>query len=278
MRHSPDVVFINGRFLTQPFTGVQRFAKEIVLAIDRLLAECNEASQQFRLLMPRPAGWEMNLRRIVAQRVGLLNGHLWEQLVLPKAARGGPLLSLGNSGPVGHRAQFLTIHDAGVFANPRNFTRSFRIWYRWLHRRLGRSPARLFTVSEFSKRELIRYCGLPAERIEVVYNGCDHMERCSAAEDLLRVHCIVPGRYVLCVGWKSPNKNFGLVVEAVRRIGAPELDIVAVGASNRGVFRQTEKIDGVRIRDLGHVSDAASRRAGPAGSCRAPRARRTPSP
>ncbi len=95
-------VFLNGRFLSQSVTGVQRFSAEVADAIDRLIA-CGDWPET-TMLTPRlreagrtPAA---GFRRLQVQDVGHRHGHLWEQTDLPKAARGGTLVSLGNTAPV----------------------------------------------------------------------------------------------------------------------------------------------------------------------------------
>ncbi|RUY68367.1 glycosyltransferase family 1 protein, partial [Mesorhizobium sp. M7A.F.Ca.CA.001.05.1.1] len=40
---------INGRFLSQPTTGVQRYAREVVRALDTLLAEQNPLTRGLEL-------------------------------------------------------------------------------------------------------------------------------------------------------------------------------------------------------------------------------------
>ena len=59
---------INGRFLTQSLTGVQRYAAEIVKAMDGLLASGNAAPQlldaEWQILVPPAATTLGELRRI----------------------------------------------------------------------------------------------------------------------------------------------------------------------------------------------------------------------
>ena len=121
-------VFINARFLTQTTTGVQRYAIEVVKALDALVAAKAEeiAPYSFTLLAPKDARFDPGLEHVPLKRVGRLSGHLWEQLELPFYARHGLLLSLGNAAPLLKRNQVVTMHDAAVFANPRTFSLFFR--------------------------------------------------------------------------------------------------------------------------------------------------------
>ena len=251
-------VFINGRFLTQPLTGVQRYACEVLRGFDELLEE-RSSSAPFTLLTPQHAQVDLGLRNIRQRGVGKVKGHLWEQLVLSAHAADGVLLSLSTTGPVRHPRHLVTIHDAGVYANPGNFSLAFRTWYRTLIPLLGRSAAAVFTVSEFSKGELAARAGIPAEKMAVTHNGVDHVRRHASEPECLREHGLVPGRYVLCVGADNPNKNIGLVIEAMGMLGDPDLTLVNVGAGNSRVFQSPGGRSGAPVRNLGHVSDGALR-------------------
>src|SRR4051812_40220778 len=106
-------VFINGRFLTQRTTGVQRYAQQTLLALDDLVSESSVSCPSFTVLAPRGTATP-SLRTIRFREVGPLRGNAWEQLTLPIAARGGLLLSFAPTGPIVKARQLVTIHDAAV--------------------------------------------------------------------------------------------------------------------------------------------------------------------
>lgn len=251
-------VYVNGRFLSHPITGVERFAAEVISALDKLLGHCPTAhlSQgRVQLLVPQNACKELSLHYIRTRRIGRLKGHLWEQLELLAASSDGVLVGLANTGPLWHRRQLITIHDASVFANPGNFSLAFRSWYRLLIPRLGRRAKKILTVSEFSKGELIRYCEFPETKIEVVYNGVDHIIREPADAYFVSGRNIIPGNYLLCVATSSPNKNIGLVTDALQFLDGVDLDLVTVGGTNSKVFSESSLSRNRRVHELGYVSD-----------------------
>jgi hypothetical protein len=110
--------FINGRFLTHKLTGVERYAAEIVKAIDGLLVsnQCPASLRgaEWHLLVPPDANETIALKQIALRKIGRLSGHAWDQIDLARAAAGGRLISLANSGPVLHRDQIVVIHDAAA--------------------------------------------------------------------------------------------------------------------------------------------------------------------
>ena len=77
----PAQWFINGRFLSQPATGVQRYAEEIVRALDEVLAEQDgpRARLKAELLCP-PGSRELpGLKTISCRWVGHGTGHVWSK-------------------------------------------------------------------------------------------------------------------------------------------------------------------------------------------------------
>ena len=90
----------------------------------------------------------------------------------------------------------------------------------------------LISVSETTKRDIVRHLGLPDERITVVYEGVDH--------DLFRPIVARPLQepYVLFVGSEQPRKNLpGLLrafAEVKRDRRLADLKLVKVGRSSGG--------------------------------------------
>src|SRR5690606_1228423 len=117
---------INGRFLTQPITGVQRYAREIVNSLDGLVATGHELANglDLELIVPRGTDSLLQLQSIRLREVGTLKGHLWEQIVLPASVRHG-LLSLCNTGPLALRNHIVCIHDASTRSFPSSYSFHF---------------------------------------------------------------------------------------------------------------------------------------------------------
>ena len=91
---------INGRFLTQNLTGVQRYCREIVSSLDNLLQDEQwRAALTAKIIVPSAGAHCLDLHAIGVQpTLGRVGGPAWTQCVLPILSR-GVLLSLGNLGP-----------------------------------------------------------------------------------------------------------------------------------------------------------------------------------
>jgi glycosyltransferase involved in cell wall biosynthesis len=254
------VVDINGRFLTQATTGVQRYATQLVQALDRQLTRdpALRGSYRLRLVVPtKPRHRTLALQHIPLVAVGHLTGHGWEQLELPVLARGRLLLNLCNTAPLVGRT-LVTIHDASVFAVPEAYSPAFRTWYRTLLPMVGRRSERVITVSQFSRGELVRWAGIPPGKVEVSPPGAEHILGTPADMAVLSRLAVTSGRYILAVGSRSPHKNLESVTRAVAQLGSARLPLVVAGGANARVFAGSRTPDADR-HDAGYVSDGELR-------------------
>ena len=248
-------IFINGRFVTQRTTGVQRFAWEVVHAVDLELREGKSelANRNWTLVVPAEPPPGISLQRIAVRVVGGASGHLWDQLVLARAARSGIVVNLTNGGPLVHPRSVVIIHDAGVFRTPGNYTRRYVLLHRLLGSCLART-SRVGTVSEFSRRELAAIFRMDGSRIFIVPNSCEHLRGIVPDETVLTRLGLVAGRYFLCVGKPSANKNLTTAIAAFARLG-PSHKFVMVGMADRAVFRKVIDHVPAGVIVTGHLSD-----------------------
>jgi glycosyltransferase involved in cell wall biosynthesis len=251
------MIAINGRFLTQGMTGVQRFATEIVAAADALAAA--GAWPAARVLHP-PGARDAGLRGFHAEVVGKRGGQAWEQIDLPRALGGDFLINLGNTAPVvaGSR-QAVVIHDAGAFDTPESYSFAFRSWYRLLQKRLARGGATLLTVSAFSRGRIAAALGVDEATIGVLPEGGEHVLRIPADGAVLARHGLQTARYALVVGNPAAHKNLSALSAAATVLGQHGLVLAVAGAADPAVFRAGGGVAAEAARVLGRVSDAELR-------------------
>ncbi|MCS6853849.1 MAG: glycosyltransferase family 4 protein [Elioraea sp.] len=246
---------VNGRFLVQAVTGVQRVARELVAAADLLAAEGRWPAT--RLVAP-PGARLPALRTMAAGTTGPLFGQAWEQVVLPVATGGGWLLNLGNTAPLAAGArQTVLIHDAGAFDTPGSYSMAFRTWYRLLQRTLARFGARIVTVSNFSRGRIAAALRLDPATIPVIPEGAEHILREPADLSVLARNELVPGRYVLAVGTGAQHKNLSLLAAARGLLAERGLALAVAGRADPSVFRRAGALEGAI--SLGRVTDGELR-------------------
>ncbi|MEH3102706.1 MAG: glycosyltransferase family 1 protein [Sphingomonas phyllosphaerae] len=225
-------VFVNGRFLTQPVSGVQRYAQEIVTALDTLAGE-GALGSRYVLLTP-PGARTLPLRHIETRTIGTRAGHYWDQVEFARAARAGVALCLAMTGPVALRRQVVVIHDAAVQRHPEHFSKPYVVAHRWLDRLLARRAV-IATVSEFSRRELADVLPVAAADIVVAANGAEHLSIPPDSGIVERLG-LTEGGYFLTLGNLTRNKNLAVALRALARLQPGSAKLVAVGRIDRAVF------------------------------------------
>jgi glycosyltransferase involved in cell wall biosynthesis len=163
-------IAIDARELSSQPTGVGRYLAEIMREWGTM---ADALQHDYVLCAPASIAYEGPLRVTRAIEAGA--GTLWEQRALPRLARearADVLFCPGYSAPLfGTPPIVVSIHDVSFAAHPE--------WFRWregIRRRLvtrasARRAARVLTLTEFSKREIVEHLGVPADRIEVVHPG-----------------------------------------------------------------------------------------------------------
>jgi len=247
---------VNGRFTVQGLTGVQRYAQEIIRAMDNLLAQDDRIARQLglQLVVPPGAQYVPVMSHTAVRQTRLGSGHLWDQIVLPWYEKAG-ILSLGNSGPILARRHIVCIHDANTFVAPESYSRAFGTVYRALLPLIGRRARRVATVSKFSASMLVKYEICATEKIFVVYNGHEHALRWNGRRaDLRRVN-LTTRPYVLLLGSQAKHKNIEVVLKGAPALEAAGIDIVVVGGFS-GIFSDgARRVSGSNIHYAGYVSD-----------------------
>lgn len=209
-------LLINGRFLTRPVTGVERYGHMLL----RVIAEQWPTA---RILIPGRWQGPSEVHGLGTERVGGLGGHAWEQLQLPRAV--GPsdlLLSPANTGPLRVRNQVVVIHDLAALQHPEWFDRRFAAWYGFLLPRLSRRVVRVITVSQVMGSAIEQRFSLDPDRVRVVA-PCT-MPLGEANRD---IH--VGGPYLLMVASQDPRKGYADALAWFSRFTDPLFQLVIVG-------------------------------------------------
>jgi len=129
----------------------------------------------------------------------------------------------------------------------------------------ARRAERIFTVSETSKADILRYCDVAAERIIVVYNAIDDRfatppepEAIERVRERYQLH----GPFALYVGNIKPHKNLERLIDAfdlVRRGGFERLELLIIGDQISKYPRLRRAVDKHKlhkhVRFLGFVPD-----------------------
>jgi glycosyltransferase involved in cell wall biosynthesis len=123
------------------------------------------------------------------------------------------------------------IHDLTPMVMP-CFPRRIALLLRFLLMRSAKSSAAIITVSENSRRDILRICRIPPSKVHVVHEGydCALFTDAPPEPDLihqLRLRLGVTRPYILHHGAIQPRKNLPRLIAAYRRVLArnPQLDV-----------------------------------------------------
>jgi glycosyltransferase involved in cell wall biosynthesis len=233
--------YINGRFLSQPITGVQKFA----LGLSQALIQ---SGAEVVLLTPAnalPTNLEAEHRQI-----GKYQGQFWEQIELPAYLRkmGNPMLySFCNSGPLTYPQQFVCIHDLSFLRFPQYFKWHYTAWSRYRTRVLLKNAKEIATVSEFSKSEIYKNYPWFHKEISVIHNGIYFGQ---AMPDSGFTEIEQP--YALFVGGNDPRKGLARLLN----VWNDSLPLLVITGRNAGFFHKQQLPADKHIRFIWDIDDA----------------------
>lgn len=230
----PTDIIINGRFLTQGITGVQRYARELLTAFDILLEERSDLD--VRLLTPPMNAADIPVLRNIRHRmVGQRQGHAWEQIDLPRHVKDAVLFCPGNTAPIlsllGTRRVVVTVHDLSYRYFPEAYSRSFRLLYNGLIPLILRRARRIITVSSSEKQAIVKHYPFSEGRLIAIQNG----GLPTGMEQQVSQPSVDPT--ILYVGSLSKRKNFpGMLAAAVHLARKRGVHFVFIGSVPQGLM------------------------------------------
>ena len=243
-------IIINGRFLTQKITGVQRYAREITAALDKFVDK-----EQIEIVVP-PETEELPVyKNIKIVKVGIFHNRMWEHISFPLYVMkcGGVSLNLCNVAPL-LSPGIVCIHDVKIKAHPEFFSTKFLIWYKLLFFNAIKRAKLIITDSEFSKNEIIKYYNIDSARIVIVPCGWQHLKKINYDEKTLKKYNLLKENYYFAMSSLEPNKNFKWIADMANN--NPNEKFVIAGSINDKIFAEGL---GFRCPDnmklIGYVSD-----------------------
>jgi len=130
----------------------------------------------------------------------------------------------------------VTIHDCIHLRFPQYLPSRAAFHYaRVMMRMSARRSRRVLTVSQASKDDILHYLGVPAAKVEVIYNALD--ERLALVPtpdevDRVRQRFLLTSPFILYAGNIKPHKNVDRLIEAfsiLRRRGVEDVKLLIIG-------------------------------------------------
>lgn len=243
------MLYINGKFLTQRITGVQRVGVELVKELDKLVKP-----GEVEILSPPGRITKIALNNIKIREIGKKANNFWVQWTFLRYVQNheGIALTLAGLCPI-LKPDFFLAHDVTFKRYPESFSLSFRIIYNIGYKLTLKRCKQLYTVSEFSKREMAEIYGLNQNNITVIYNSSQQLIFEKYKDISLEKWGLRENEYYLSVSSKNAHKNQMYIVEIAKKY--PELTFVITGGNVPKSFHSIEFEHLANIVVTGYLSD-----------------------
>jgi glycosyltransferase involved in cell wall biosynthesis len=195
----------------------------------------------------------------------IYNDLIWTQLIVPLKAQyeSFSLLHMPAvfSPMFPSKPTIVTIFDVIIMRFPQYFSKWHHYYFEHILPKSLENSVHIITISESSKRDLVKYYDIPQEKISVTY--LSHSEKFRVIETpLVEIVKNKYGlkKYIILVGTIEPRKNILRILLAFSKVlkNHPDVQLVHVGSRGWGQDKIFSKLDELNIRDsvrlLGKIS------------------------
>ena len=163
-----------------------------------------------------------------------------------------------------HVPSVAVIHDLNFEHFPKDLPWSVILYYQKMFPRFARSARRIDTVSEYSKQDIINHYQIPANKIDVVYNGCSEQFKPVDPEvrNRTRKQFTNGAEYFIFVGSLHTRKNLVNLFKAFdlfRETDQKVIKLIIAGARMWWTNEIREAFDSMKHKEdvvfTGRVSD-----------------------
>lgn len=260
MKNKMKKIAINGALLMGEITGIERYAREILNIIDEI---CEKGL--FILVVPKSANNIPQYKNIEVKYYGRFKGTLWIQTNYFYYVIRHSLIPFSFDAIVPFfKPGIATIHDISFKVNHDFFNDGIKgylaILFREIfYKRCTKKCSTIFTVSNYSKKEICKHYSYDADKIIVTGNGWNHIEKITPNYQLRIEHpewFYKPFFYSLSSIAK--NKNIKWIIETAKLNS--EYSFLIAGGIQKHSSNVLENLENVKnIILCGRVSDADSK-------------------
>lgn len=208
---------IDGRFLAHMSSGVDRYAYNIVLALDKICG-----GKDIEIIIPPDVKNTPDYKNI--KKVVMRSSKMWTQGVFGIYARktGRIPVNLCNEVSLIAPRGIVCLHDVcyaeseDLFPQIKDYPEDEISWFNDIYKRIKKKADRIITVSEFSKGRIMDRLGIAADKITVIGNGWQHFEGVKTDDTVLDKFNLTKGKYFFTVSSPNKNKNVNWVLECAK--------------------------------------------------------------
>ena len=234
----PKKVIINGAFLCNQLSGIERFAFELTKYLDKI-----SKKYEIGIIIPNNAKFFPVFENLFLVRYdkNLTSFPKWEQFILPKILKKNKaiLLDFGNSCSLFYPG-ISFLHDIYCELYPKDFItkreKHERLYFRILYRIIAYRAKKIITISNFSKHQIASTFHIKSDKISIIYNSYNHFNNIKSDYTIFKNFPVLNNPFYFSLGSLSKRKNIKWIFEYALK---NPLSIFAIS----GVSLNTFKID-----------------------------------
>jgi len=217
---SCKTILINGGFLCRRLTGIERYAYEITMRLDKI-----SKKEEIAIIVPNNT---MNVPEFsnlkLIRHTKDIHSHLFWQMITLQGFlithREYMVLDFGNTClPFAPGVVFL--HDIYCEFFPEDFTtkrdKTIRLYNKWQYRLIAKKAKEIITVSYFSKKQIAETYRINSDRITVIYSSWYHFKNITSDYSIFNDFPVLENPFYFSLGSLSKRKNLKWIIEYAKK-------------------------------------------------------------
>ncbi len=241
-------------------TGLGVYGRNLVYGLNKV-----PSAHSFTLFTPKDSNQHINKSILNPQfevkSAKTFSSYYWRTLAIKKDLRSNEIdiyHGLSNELPIGieklNIKTVVDIHDLCFihFKSDYSFLDRQIFWYK--SKRAARVSNKIIATSQATKKDIVRFFQVPAEKVEVVYQCCDQSFY-SSSEILQQTKkkYQLPEKYVLSVGTIQGRKNQKAIVRAMAQLPKKEQIAIVLVGQGKSYLEELLKISAELKVEVVHI-------------------------
>lgn len=152
----------------------------------------------------------------------------------------------------------MTIHDLNHIKLPQYYSPFHKYYYKYIVKPSALKCKKIFTVSNFSKSEIVKWLNCDERKVVVTYNGVD--SKYKKINDKIKLNEIkrkynLPDNFILYIGNLKQHKNVEMLIKAIKKVKY-DMKLVINGKPNESILKIINELKVKnRIEFIGYIDE-----------------------
>jgi glycosyltransferase involved in cell wall biosynthesis len=216
MKSKVKKILINGDFFCRRLTGIERYAYEITVRLDKM-----SKPGEIGIIIPNNTENlpDFSNLKLIRHKKNT-KSHLWWQIFTLQwfllTHREYTVLEFGNTClPFAPGMVFL--HDIYCEFFPEDFTskrdKIIRLYNKWQYRLIAKKAKKIITVSDFTRNQIVENYNVAPEKISVIYSSWFHFKNIQTDHTVFDKFPALSKPFYFSLGSLSKRKNIKWIIE-----------------------------------------------------------------